>query len=241
MTITHWLEENYSPNSFPPISAALTEPDGLLAAGGDLSVARLLEAYSQGIFPWYSDDQPILWWSPNPRMVCFLDELHIPKRLRSFLRNHKYILKFNSAFKEVVQACAKPRDDYGGTWITDEMLDAYCELHQQGHAHSLEVWKRDENNEILVGGIYGVAIGQMFYGESMFSKETNTSKLAFISLIKHLKHWGYQLLDAQVESTHLRTLGCRTIPREQFSVILGSACPVIMSHSWELIPEILVT
>ena len=213
MTTIHWLEENYSPNSFPPISKALIEPDGLLAAGGDLSVPRLLEAYKYGVFPWYSDDQPILWWSPDPRMVCFLDELHIAKRLRSFLRKHEYTLKFDTAFREVIQACAKPREDYTGTWITDEMLDAYCELHAQGHAHSLEVWKTDEGQEELVGGIYGIAIGQMFFGESMFSREKNTSKLAFISLVKHLKHWGYQLLDSQVESLHLRTLGCCTIPR----------------------------
>jgi len=241
MTTIHWLEENYNPNSFPPISNALAEPDGLLAAGGDLSVPRLLEAYSNGIFPWYSDDQPILWWSPNPRMVCYLDELHIPKRLRSFLRKHKYTLKFNTAFKKVVQSCAKPRDDFTGTWITDDMLNAYCEMHQQGHAHSLEVWKTENDDEVLVGGIYGVAIGQIFFGESMFSHETNTSKLAFITLVRHLKHWGYQLLDAQVESAHLRTLGCRTIPREQFSVILGSACPAIIAHSWVIIPEILDT
>ena len=241
MTTIHWLEEDYSPNSFPPISFALIDPDGLLAAGGDLSVPRLVEAYSNGIFPWYSDDQPILWWSPNPRMVCFLDELHIAKRLRSFIRKHEYTLKFDTAFQEVIQACAEPRDDDTGTWITKEMLDAYCEMHRQGHAHCLEVWKTENETENLVGGIYGIAIGQLFFAESMFSKETNTSKLAFITLIKHLKHWGYQLLDAQVESPHLRTLGCRTIPREQFSVILGSACPVIMTHSWELIPEILVT
>ena len=238
MTQIHWLEENSPANAFPHIETALVEPDGLLAAGGDLSVARLLEAYKNGIFPWYSDDQPILWWSPNPRMVCFLDELHIPKRLRSFLRKHEYTLRFDTAFKEVVKACAEPRDDFGGTWITEEMLEAYCQMHIAGHAHSLEVWTA--NNE-LVGGIYGVAIGQMFFGESMFSRESNTSKLAFITLVKHLSHWGYQLLDAQVESPHLRTLGCRTIPREQFSVILGSACPVIMTHSWRLIPEILVT
>jgi len=241
MTGIHWLDENYTPNSFPPIETALIEPNGLLAAGGDLSLPRLLEAYSHGVFPWYSDDQPILWWSPNPRMVCFLDELHIPKRLRSFLKKHEYILKFDSAFRQVIEACAQPRDSFGGTWITEEMLEAYCEMHNQGHAHSLEVWKIESNEEYLVGGIYGISIGQMFFGESMFSRETNTSKLAFISLVKHLKYWGYELLDAQVESAHLRTLGCRTIPREQFSVILGSACPAIMTHSWELIPEILVT
>ncbi len=241
MTTIHWLEENSPANSFPNIKQALIEPDGLLAAGGDLSVPRLLEAYKNGIFPWYSDDQPILWWSPDPRMVCFLEELHIPKRLRSFLRIHEYTLRFDTAFTEVVKACSEPRDEHDGTWITDEMLEAYCELHSQGYAHSLEVWKTEFEQEKLVGGIYGVAIGQMFFGESMFSRETNTSKLAFITLVKHLKHWGYQLLDAQVESPHLRTLGCRTIPREQFSVILGSASPVIMTHSWRLIPEILVT
>lgn len=241
MTDIKWIREDSPPDSFPELSEALIDPDGLLAAGGDLSVPRLLHAYAKGIFPWYSDDQPILWWSPDPRLVLFPEDLHIAKRLRSFLKNHPYELRMDTAFREVIIACAQPRETETGTWIMPEMIEAYCEMHELGHAHSLEVWKCDQDNESLVGGIYGIAIGAIFFGESMFSLETNTSKLAFIALAKHLQHWGYKLLDAQVESEHLRTLGCASIPREEFSVILGSACPVTMTHDWELIPEILVT
>ncbi|NNC98172.1 MAG: leucyl/phenylalanyl-tRNA--protein transferase [Gammaproteobacteria bacterium] len=241
MTSIHWLPENSSPDSFPELREALTDPDGLLAAGGDLSIERLLYAYEHGIFPWYSADQPILWWSPDPRMVLYPDKVHIPKRLKRFLKKHPYELRFDRAFRQVIEACAQPRYPGDGTWIMPEMINAYCELHKNGHAHCLEIWRTDKEQEKLVGGIYGIAIGQVFFGESMFSLEDNASKLAFISLAKHLEHWGYQLLDAQVESDHLRTLGCELIPRDAFSVILDSACPVTMSHDWELIPEILVT
>lgn len=238
MTTIHWIPENATPDSFPDLSEALSDPNGLLAAGGDLSLPRLLAAYERGIFPWYSDDQPILWWSPDPRLVMFPEELHIAKRMRSFLRNHPYQIRFDSAFREVVLACAQPRHEEDGTWITDEMLNAYCDLHDKGHAHSLEVWQVENGKENLIGGIYGVAIGAVFFGESMFSRKTNTSKLAFIALSRHLQHWGYELVDAQVESPHLLTLGCRPIPRDEFSVILGSACQRKMHHAWELIPEI---
>jgi leucyl/phenylalanyl-tRNA--protein transferase len=238
MNSIHWLEQNSAPDSFPELDLALSEPDGLLAAGGDLSIPRLLAAYERGIFPWYSDDQPILWWSPDPRMVLFPDEVHIPKRLKSFLKNNHYKIQFDTAFREVVMACAQPRHLEDGTWITEEMIDAYCELHARGHAHSLEIWSHEGGEEKLVGGIYGVSIGAMFFGESMFSRETNASKLAFIALARHLQHWGYALLDAQVESAHLLTLGCKTISRDEFSVILGSACQHKMAHAWELNPEI---
>jgi len=203
----------------------------------------LLEAYRNGIFPWYSDGQPILWWSPDPRMILELDQIHISRKMRAFIRKttDTYQLRFNTAFKHVITACAEPRTYAEGTWITEEMIAAYCELHRHGHAHCLEVWNTTGSKDQLVAGIYGIAIGQVFFGESMFSLETNTSKLAFIALAKHLKSWNYTLLDGQVESEHLRSLGCSLIPRADFSVRLGSACAVNMTHAWEVIPEILST
>jgi len=238
-----WLSEDSPINDFPNVETALLEPNGLLAAGGDLSSERLLEAYRKGIFPWYGEGQPILWWSPDPRMVLVPSEVHVSRKMRSFIRKSKdvYELRFNTAFEQVVKSCAAPRSYSDDTWITDEMFNAYCELHTQGHAHCLEVWNVSGESEKLIAGIYGIAIGKLFFGESMFSLETNTSKLAFIALAKHLNHWGYELLDGQVESEHLRSLGCGLISREQFSVILGSACAVKMTHVWEVIPEILVT
>lgn len=236
-----WLTEDSPIDGFPKVETALLEPNGLLAAGGDLTSERLIEAYRNGIFPWYGDGQPILWWSPDPRMVLIPQDVHISRKMRSFIKKTKdfYQIRFNTAFETVIQECAAPRSYSDDTWITDEMLEAYCNLHEQGHAHCLEVW--NTANEKLVSGIYGIAIGKIFFGESMFSHESNTSKLAFIALAKHLDHWGYDLLDGQVESEHLRSLGCRLIPRKQFSVILHSACHVNMTHVWEVIPEILVT
>lgn len=238
-----WLTEDSPITDFPDVETALLEPNGLLAAGGDLSTARLIEAYRNGIFPWYGDGQPILWWSPDPRMVLVPSDVHLSRKMRSFIRKTKdlYQIRFNTVFETVIHECAAPRDYSDDTWITDDMLEAYCELHKQGHAHCLEVWNVSEEQEKLVAGIYGIAIGKIFFGESMFSHESNTSKLAFIALAMHLDHWGYQLLDGQVESEHLRSLGCSLLPREEFSVILRSACAVKMSHVWEVIPEILVT
>ncbi len=238
-----WLSEDSPADDFPDVESALLEPNGLLAAGGDLSSERLLEAYRRGIFPWYGEGQPILWWSPDPRMILIPSEVHISRKMRSFMRKTQdiYELRFNSAFEQVIKECAAPRDYADSTWITDDMLEAYCDLHQQGHAHCLEIWNVSDEKEKLVAGIYGLALGKVFFGESMFSLESNTSKLAFIALAKHLEHWAYALLDGQVESEHLRSLGCRLIPRTEFSVILGSACPAKMAHAWEIIPEILVT
>ena len=199
---------------FPPADSALREPDGLLAAGGDLSPRRLLDAYAHGIFPWYSPGQPILWWSPDPRMVFRTDGVHLSRRFRRALRGLPWIANADTAFDAVVAACAStPRPGQRGTWITPEMREAYGELHRLGHAHSIEV--RDGAGA-LVGGLYGVAIGRMFFAESMFSASSGGSKAALAALASRLASWGYPLLDAQVENPHLRSLGAEAWPRERF-------------------------
>lgn len=198
---------------FPDVESALAEPDGLLAAGGDLSPERLLDAYRHGIFPWYSDGQPILWWSPSQRTVFDTDSVHVPRRLARWLRRCDWTIHADTAFGEVMRACAAPRRHERGTWITADMLAAYVRLHELGHAHSIEV--RDADGR-LTGGIYGVAIGRMFCGESMFSAQTNGSKVALLALCRALEGWGFPLLDAQVASDHLFTLGARDMPRLGF-------------------------
>jgi leucyl/phenylalanyl-tRNA--protein transferase len=198
---------------FPPVSSALAEPNGLLAAGGDLSPERLLDAYRHGIFPWFSRDEPILWWSPDPRTVFATDKIHISTKLRRWLRGCDWTIRADSAFIDVMHACAAPRARQRGTWITRAMIDAYAQLHALGHAHSIEVHADDE----LVGGIYGVAIGRIFFGESMFSARSNGSKIALLALCQGLSAWGFPLLDAQVESAHLTSLGAFALPRDAFS------------------------
>ena len=198
---------------FPPVERALREPDGLLAAGGDLAPARLLDAYAHGIFPWYSEGEPILWWSPDPRMVFHTAEVHVSTRMRRWLKHCDWTIRADSAFADVVRACAAPRPGHSGTWITRAMLDAYRRLHELGHAHSVEAFDASGR---LVGGIYGVAIGRMFFGESMFSRATNGSKVALIALCKGLQAWGFPLLDAQVASSHLATMGAVSMPRARF-------------------------
>jgi len=200
------------PDDFPPVELALREPDGLLAAGGDLRAERLLAAYRRGIFPWYSEGQPVLWWSPDPRTVFATDRMHVPRRLASWLRSCAWTLRADTAFAQVMHACAEPREGQRGTWIDEDMLDAYQRLHALGHAHSVEAWNGDE----LVGGIYGVAIGRMFFGESMFSAAQNGSKVALLALAHALREWGFPLLDAQVASPHLFTLGAYEIERPEF-------------------------
>jgi len=199
--------------AFPAVTRALREPNGLLAAGGDLSPNRLLDAYRHGIFPWYSDGEPILWWSPDPRMVLATDKIHISTRLRRWLKHCDWRIAADCAFADVVRACAAPRSPHAGTWITRAMLDAYVRLHALGNAHSIEVRAADHT---LVGGIYGVAIGRMFFGESMFSKATNGSKVALLALCKALWSWEFPLLDAQVSSPHLLTFGAFEMPRAAF-------------------------
>jgi leucyl/phenylalanyl-tRNA--protein transferase len=198
---------------FPPAGKALIEPNGLLAIGGDLTPERLLDAYSHGIFPWFSEGQPILWWSPDPRMVLYPDELIISRSMTKRLKRKDYDVRFNTSFRQVMQACAlTPRPEQDGTWITDSMMDAYCELHASGHALSVETWMDGR----LVGGLYGVAIGRMFYGESMFHHVTDASKIAFIHLVQYLQNRGFGLIDCQMKTSHLTSLGAREIPRKEF-------------------------
>jgi len=200
---------------FPPVSE--TNPDGILAIGGDLSPERLLLAYKSGIFPWFEDDEPIIWWSPNPRMVLYLDELVVSKSMRNILNRNVFTVTFNQNFKEVISNCQKiKRNGQNGTWITNDMIEAYCKLNELGFAKSVEVWQNDE----LVGGLYGIDLGQVFCGESMFSKVSNASKVAFITLINQLKKDNYKLLDCQVYNEHLESLGCREIDRKDFIELL---------------------
>jgi leucyl/phenylalanyl-tRNA--protein transferase len=198
---------------FPPVEFALRDPNGLLAAGGDLSPARLLDAYAHGIFPWYSEGDPTLWWSPDPRMVLFLDELHITRSLRRTIRAHRFTVTFDTAFRAVMRGCADPRPGQDGTWITDDVLDAYGALADLGYAHSVEAWVGD----VLMGGLYGVALGRMFFGESMFARQSDASKVAFVHLIAQLRRWGFELIDCQMATAHLASLGAREIPRVQFN------------------------
>jgi leucyl/phenylalanyl-tRNA--protein transferase len=209
-----WLSD--SELRFPPVSQALREPDGLLAAGGDLSCERLISAYQHGIFPWYQDDQPILWWSPSVRMALRPEELIVSRSMRKILRRQEYEITLDQAFAQVIAQCAKVREVYPGTWITDAMQEAYCKLHEQGVAHSVEVW----HDSKLVGGLYGIAMGRLFFGESMFSLMDNASKAGFILLVKQLQLWHYELIDCQVPSEHLRSLGAVDIGREEFLAIL---------------------
>lgn len=205
-----WIEGAH--DRFPPVESALEEPNGLLAAGGDLSVLRLLDAYSHGIFPWYEEGQPVLWWSPDPRMVLWPGEMRISRRLARLIQQNLYRVTMDEAFQEVIRNCASVRRKSKGTWITPDMQQAYCRLHQAGFAHSVEVWLGDE----LVGGVYGIALGKVFFGESMFSSRNNTSKLAMAYLTRQLHLWGFKLIDCQVSSVHLQSLGAVEISRPEF-------------------------
>ncbi len=211
-----WLTPTDPPGSFPPVDAALVEPDGLLAAGGDLSVERLVEAYTRGIFPWFDHGQPILWWSPDPRCVLVPSRYHQPRRFRRTLRSSNATLGFNEDFTTVIDACAAPRHDQPGTWITPEMKAAYVDLHNAGWAHSVEVHEEDR----LIGGLYGLAIGRVFFAESMFSGRTGGSRIALAGLTRILEGAGFALIDCQVASRHLMTLGAELIPRPQFIATL---------------------
>ncbi len=202
---------------FPPPERALRNPNGLLAIGGDLSIARLIDAYRNGIFPWFSDGDPILWWSPDPRAVFPLDTLQAPTSLRKFARRCGWQATLDTAFTQVMSACAQAeRPGQDGTWITDEMIAAYTQLHQHGIAHSIEMWAGEE----LVGGLYGIAMGRLFFGESMFSARSNGSKLALFTLAAHLKAHGFVLLDSQVPNPHTESLGASTMRRSDFLALL---------------------
>jgi leucyl/phenylalanyl-tRNA---protein transferase len=205
---------------FPSPSLALRDPNGLLALGGDLSTERLLAAYSSGVFPWFDDDRgPLLWWSPDPRAVLFPDDLHISRRLQRRIRAAGFTVTLDQAFKDVVAGCAAPRSRATGTWITGRMQRAYQRLHRAGYAHSIEVWREDS----LIGGLYGVSLGRMFFGESMFSREPDASKVALTALMRQIEAWGFMLLDCQVMNPHLQSLGAREIPRSDFLARLAES------------------
>jgi len=235
LSTPRWLAVTDAPDAFPPPAEALTEPNGLLAMGGDLSPQRLLAAYPLGIFPWYEPGQPILWWSPDPRAVLWPENLHVSRRLQRTRRRSKLSLTCDQAFSTVVQCCAEPRRYAEGTWITGEMSAAYSTLHQLGWAHSFEAWQEDE----LVGGLYGVAIGRVFFGESMFSRVTDASKIALISAVDYLRTRDFALLDCQIWSSHLQTLGATTLPRAEFLRQLDDLCrppgsPGSWTHDFEV-------
>ncbi len=204
-----WLERG---DAFPPVERALQEPNGLLCAGADLSRERLLAAYRRGIFPWFSGHEPILWWSPDPRMVLYCDELKVPRSLAKNLRNKGYDVRVDTAFRAVIEGCAMPRRDGGGTWLGEDMRKAYQRLHREGYAHCFETWLGDR----LVGGLYGVAIGRMFCGESMFSRATDASKVALVALVEELRARDFPFIDCQVRTPLLASLGAREIPRREF-------------------------
>lgn len=219
----YWIPKHAVPYDFPPLEQALTHPDGLLAVGGDLNPSRIMVAYRRGIFPWYDKHQPILWWSPSQRMVLFPEYLKVSRSLRKTIRRHTFTVTFDQSFESVIQACATiPRHHQRGTWITPEILEAYCQLHLYEFAHSVEVWL----NERLVGGLYGVALGKIFCGESMFSHVTDASKIAFVYLVRQLQKWGFGLIDCQVYTNHLASLGAIEIPRAQFCQLLDHLCDV---------------
>lgn len=237
-----FLLDPNDPRKFPDPERAEQEPDGLLAVGGDLRPERLLHAYAKGIFPWYSDSQPILWWSPDPRTVLFPDRLHISRSLRKTIRNSNDLIVFDHAFEQVVNACAEPRiteknEAETGTWITRDMCNAYLKLHRLGHAHSIEVMRENE----LVGGLYGVSLGGVFFGESMFSRISNASKVALVGLVQLASQWGFQLIDCQVYTNHLISLGAEEISRRRFNELLDLWCPQPgQDQPWRDMPSLAV-
>lgn len=236
---TPYLLDDVHKTIFPDVELALTEPDGLLAVGGDLSVERLIFAYQHGIFPWYSDGQPILWWSPNPRMVLKPNEIKVSRSLTKTIRKQNFKVTLDQNFKDVISACSKPRMENGTeqteTWILGEMIEAYLKLHEAGYAHSVECWQDNK----LVGGLYGIAIGNVFFGESMFSRVSDASKVAFVFLSNQLEEWGYQLIDCQVYTSHLESLGAYMIPRKQFTSLLENyTSDIVVNKKWQVDPNL---
>lgn len=227
-----WLTKDTKDALFPPVTQALREPNGLLAAGGELTTTYLLKAYRHGIFPWFSQGEPVLWWSPDPRMVLFPEEFKISKSFVKTLRNHTFDVRSDTAFEQVMRACAAPRAEQQGTWIDEQVIAAYCELHRLGYAHSVETWLNDK----LVGGLYGVAIGRMFYGESMFSSAPDASKIALAHLARHLlkSHTGTPrpMIDCQMYTPHLASLGAKLIPRDLFITRLEELVNCQPDESW---------
>lgn len=222
-----WLDDSLD---FPKTSLALDDPDGLLAVGGDLSIPRLLAAYRRGIFPWYSEGQPILWWSPSPRTILIPDEFHLGRSNKKLLNKHAFSIKIDTAFAAVIEHCAGvARSEQDGTWIMDEIKEAYIALHHAGYAHSIEAWSGDR----LVGGLYGVSLGKVFFGESMFSLESGASKVAFIHLVSALQHWDYQIIDCQIHTDYLASFGAREVSREVFEQNLDRAVQQPSINCWK--------
>ena len=228
-----WLGPPGSAVHFPDPAGALDWPNGLLAAGGDLSPPRLLAAYRRGIFPWYEHGQPILWWSPDPRAVILPDEFHVARRLRRFLAGRPFSGSFDRDFAAVMRGCARLDDPDVGTWITTEMMAAYAQLHALGHAHSVEVWSGD----MLVGGLYGVALGQVFFAESMFSRQPNASKAAMVLLLGELQRRKFVVMDCQLPSKHLSSMGAREIPRREFLALLAAGIDADLAPAVRWSPE----
>ena len=228
------LQRVTAESGFPPTDCALDYPNGLLAVGETLESAQLLQAYRCGIFPWFEESQPVLWWTPDPRLILLPDEFHLSRSLRRTLRRDRFRLAVDCCFPEVMQACAAPRDGQAGTWINARMVDAYHRLHRLGHAHSIEVY--DDSGE-LVGGLYGVNLGAVFYGESMFSRVSDASKVALAGLVRLMRLGGGHLIDCQMETPHLLSLGARAVPRQAFERLIAGSVDVKMSvDAWRL-PE----
>ncbi len=225
MKIPYWLKTS-EPELFPDTSCALDEPDGLLALGGDLSLKRLTSAYQKGIFPWYTNGQPIMWWSPNPRSILTPENVHISRSMRKTLKKSWFNVTFDHDFSGVINNCATTRSE--GTWITNEMQQAYVEMYKAGFAHSVEVWVDEE----LVGGLYGIALGKVFFGESMFSKMNDVSKIALVKLCQKLDNDGFKMIDCQVQSQHLSSLGAELVSRTKFNNLLQLNCQTATSSNW---------
>ncbi len=225
---TFWIRQQSFGPGFPPASEALDDPNGLLAAGGDLEPRTLVDAYRRGIFPWFSSGEPILWWSPDPRTIFRPDGIHISRSLKRTLRRAAFRVTCNQAFAAVLDACAGPRAGANGTWITPEMRTAYCLLHAHQIAHSVEVW----HDGALVGGLYGLALGQVFFGESMFSRRDDASKVALVNLGYNLERWGFGLIDCQVESDHLLRMGATSMSRTEFEQSLSVLIPAAPREPW---------
>lgn len=225
----YWVKDNVISAEFPEVSKALSDPDGLLAIGGSLTIDRLIIAYQKGIFPWYNEGQPILWWSPNPRWVLEPSGIKISRSLRKTLRKNIFTVTVNRAFENVINACSAPRKDAIGTWITPELKKAFINLNKSGYAHSIECW----HGQRLVGGLYGIAMGRIFFGESMFSKMNDASKVALVNLCRFLEKLDFQLIDCQVYTRHLESLGAYAMERKPFIDILHEFCDLSHLYQWQ--------
>lgn len=231
----YWIDPQQPADHFPDLRYALEEPNGLLAFGGDLSTERLIAAYERGIFPWYSKDEPILWWSPDPRSVIFPEDFKPSRSLKKTIKKRHFEVTMDTSFTQVIQKCSEPRSYSSDTWITEEMIEAYIRLHNLKIAHSVEVWKEKE----LVGGLYGVSLGKAFFGESMFSSVNDASKVALTYLIEQVKQWNFKLIDCQVSSDHMSSLGALDISRSEFMGLLSNMCSGKTRLSdWSIQPDL---